>query len=276
MGNSPEIKLLNNCCDKKTESYFRLLVDDKQIKYLTVEPGTYKNAEMCFPPTLYTVLPRFPAGNWNDGVVAKDEDGRPYFTSINLTEFPGVENTWHETFIDYMDVKLDERLHGETHEAKCPQFDETVIAKYKPWHFYMHFMENETTVYQLLDGRGIGPRFLGHLTEYGRVIGFLIERIPDARHAGPEDIDLCRETLSRLHALGLHHGDTNRHNFLISNGKAILIDFEFTKKCDDEDMLQQEMEGLPARLADPSHGGGRGSTEIFYGTYEEMMDPDCF
>ncbi|OJJ98532.1 hypothetical protein ASPACDRAFT_62033 [Aspergillus aculeatus ATCC 16872] len=276
MSNNLEIKLLNCEVDKKTESYFRLLVDGKQVKYLTVEPGTYKNAEMCFGPTLYSVLPRFPAGNWNDGVVAKDEDGRPYFIRINLTDFPGVENTWHETSIDYLNVELGERVQFEVYEVKCPQFDDIVIAKFQPWYWYMDSMENETTVYQWLNGHGIGPRFLGHLTEHDRVIGFFMERIPDARHAGPADIGLCRQALSQLHALGLRHGDTNRHNFLISNGKAILIDFEATHKCDNEDLLRLEMDGLSICLADTSGLGGIVTLEDFHGTYEEMMDPDCY
>ncbi|PYI33561.1 hypothetical protein BP00DRAFT_338887, partial [Aspergillus indologenus CBS 114.80] len=150
------------------------------------------------------------------------------------------------------------------------------IAKFVIWHWYMYSMENETTVYELLNGHGIGPRFLGHLTEHDRVIGFLMERITNARHAGPEDLELCREALAQLHALGLLHGDTNRHNFLIRDGKAIVIDFSTTRKCDDEDLLRQEMEGLLVHLADTSNVGGHDPSETFDGTYEEMMDPDCF
>lgn len=62
-------------------------------------------------------------------------------------------------------------------------------------------MENETTAYQWVSGHNIGPQFLGHLTEDGRVIGFLMEHIPNARHAGPQDLEICREVLSRLHDL---------------------------------------------------------------------------
>lgn len=39
-------------------------------------------------------------------------------------------------------------------------------------------------------------RFLGHLTEDGRVIEFPMERVQNARHAGPPDLETCRETLS--------------------------------------------------------------------------------
>ena len=69
--------------------------------------------------------------------------------------------------------------------------------------------------YEWIDGHQIGPEFLGHLTEEGRVIGFLIERVFDCRHATPEDLSLCQHTLAKLHKLGIKHGDTNKHNFLI-------------------------------------------------------------
>ncbi|KAK2739461.1 hypothetical protein FQN57_006590 [Myotisia sp. PD_48] len=95
-------------------------------------------------------------------------------------------------------------------------------------------MENETTAYQCIDGKGFAPRFLGHLTEGGRVIGFLIEYITGARHAGPQDLPSCRQSLSELHRLGIRHGDTNRFNFLVCGSKAILIDLNTARKCDDQ------------------------------------------
>ncbi|PYH47042.1 alpha-galactosidase A precursor [Aspergillus saccharolyticus JOP 1030-1] len=274
MASRPTFEVLDCSVDEEEESYFRLLVDSKQIKYLTISPGTFKNAEMCFDPTLKTVLPRLPAGNWNDGTVTRDEDGRPTFTRINLTEFDGVENTWHETFVEWGEMELEKNLHITTYEVKCPRFEDIVVAKFESWHWYMYSMENETKVYQWLDGHGIGPRFLGHLTEHGRVIGFLIERISNARPAGTEDVEPCREALSQLHALGLLHGDINRHNFLIRDGKATLIDFSTTRKCDDEDMFREEMEALPDCLADTWNNGGKVELEPFHGTYGEMTDPD--
>lgn len=100
-------------------------------------------------------------------------------------------------------------------------------------------------------------RFLGYLTEDGRVIGFVMERIFNARHAGPEDLESCHQTLSQLHRLGVLHGDTNRFNFLIRGSRAILIDFDRARKCGDQDALLKEFENLPGRLQDPSMRGGR-------------------
>lgn len=41
------------------------------------------------------------------------------------------------------------------------------------------------------------PRYiLGHISEEGRVIGFLLEKIADARHAAPADFEACSQALS--------------------------------------------------------------------------------
>lgn len=119
-------------------------------------------------------------------------------------------------------------------------------------------MENKTTAYKWIAGHGIGPRFLGHLTEHGRVIGVLIERITDARHASIQDLDAGAHSLARPHELGIQHGDPNRVNFLIHNSKATLIDFATARKCDDQGLLLQEMEILSERLRDSSGRGGGG------------------
>lgn len=52
------------------------------------------------------------------------------------------------------------------------------------------------------------PGSWDNLTEDGRVIGFLMERVRNARHADPQDLEACQETLPRLHALGIRHGDS--------------------------------------------------------------------
>lgn len=104
----------------------------------------------------------------------------------------------------------------------------------------------------------IGPQFLGHLTENGRVIGILMEYVNDARHAGAQDVEICREVLSQLHQLGVRHGDTNRFNFLIHNSKATLIDFDTAQECDDPDVLLQELQNLTSCLEDLSARGGGG------------------
>lgn len=73
----------------------------------------------------------------------------------------------------------------------------------------------------------IAPQFLGHLTENGRVIGFLLEKV-EGTYARLSDLPLCAAALKTLHSMGLVHGDVNKHNFVVDRekGEVRLIDFE--------------------------------------------------
>ncbi|KAJ5881026.1 alpha-galactosidase A precursor [Penicillium subrubescens] len=222
--------------DESDQSFFRLLVNGP-------------SEDMCCRPSLISLLPKlFLPGDWNDGLVALDAKGRPHFISLNQTQFPSVKNTWHETFVDYVDLSIGRRLRTGIYEAKCPLFEDDVVVKFARFHWEIQYIENETTAYQWISGHTtttatttpIAPRFLGHLTEIGR------------------DLQACRGLLSRLHDLGVRHGDTNRFNFLIRDSKAILIDFDTAKKCDDRDLLLPELDSLTACFEDSSGRGGEG------------------
>lgn len=260
MDNQAKIELLQAEVDENDESFFRLLVDGRSIKYITVEPRIYSAEDMCFGPSLVSLLPEFPTGDWNDGRVAKNaKDGRPHFAYINLTPFPGVQRTWHGTYVDYLELSIGRKLRTGIYEVQCSLFDDIVVAKFARFPWEIQYIENETIAYQWISSHNIRPRFLGHLTESGgRVIGFLMERITDARHAGSQDLEACREVLSRLHDLGIRHGDTNRFNFLVRDSEATLIDFDTAQKCGDRNLLLQELQSLTVCLKDPSSRGGGG------------------
>ncbi|RJE23054.1 hypothetical protein PHISCL_04619 [Aspergillus sclerotialis] len=234
------VELLQAEVDEENQSFFRLLVGNRDVKYVTLVSAMWKI-------------------HWNDALVAKTEvNGQPYFAHAISTTFPGVKNTWHKISVDYMDLVVGEKLRTGIYEVKCPLFNEVIVAKFARFEWEIPYLESETTAYQWIDGHGIGPQFLGHLMEEGRVIGFLMERIKNARHAGPQDLEHCRQSLSRLHRLGAHHGDTNRFNFLICDSRAILIDFDLARKCDDQGALSEELEKLPKSLEDLSRRGGGG------------------
>jgi tRNA A-37 threonylcarbamoyl transferase component Bud32 len=93
-------------------------------------------------------------------------------------------------------------------------------------------------------------------------MGFLLEEIKPCRHAGPNDLEACREVLGKLHRLGIKHGETNLHNFLIRNGTAVLIDLECAERCGDAKTLEQEMSELAGQLADKSGRGGTGPSAV--------------
>ncbi|KAJ6185752.1 hypothetical protein N7519_007053 [Penicillium mononematosum] len=231
-----DITLLQAEADNDDESYFRLLINGS-VRYITIAQGIWSTDDMCFGPSLATILPDLPTGNWNDGLVAKHpETGKPYFARAARTS----------------------RLRTGVYEVKCPQFEELVVVKFARFDWEIRYMEGETAAYRLIEGYDIGPRFLGHLTEDGRVIGFVMERIANARHAGPQDLDICQQTLARLHALGIRHGDVNRFNFLIRDEKAILFDFDTARKCDDPKLLAEELRNLQEGLESSSDKGGGG------------------
>ncbi|KAJ5971812.1 uncharacterized protein N7479_001730 [Penicillium vulpinum] len=254
-----KVELLQAEVDENDQSFFRLLLNDRNIKYVTINPGLYNADDMCFGPSLVSLLPTLPDGDWNDGLVTENEaTGQPHFAHAIRTAFPGVKNTWNGTFVDYMEILVGEKLRTGIYEVKCPLFDDVVVAKFARFEWEIPYLESETTAYQWIEGNDIGPRFLGHLTEDGRVIGFLMERIKNARHAGPQDLEPCRKTLSRLHHLGIQHGDTNRFNFLIRDSTAVLIDFDSARKCSDQKALLKELEHLPKSLEDSSRRGGGG------------------
>lgn len=158
---------------------------------------------------------------------------------------------------------MGEKLRSNVCKAKSRRFDSTIVVKFARFPWEIGYLNAETAAYEWTQGNQIGPRFLGHLTEEGRVIGFLMEWIKDAQHATPEDLSLCQQTLSRLHQLGLKHGDINRHNFLIREGRAILIDMESCEPCEDEKALEKEYSELEKELRDTS---GRGGTIVENGS----------
>ena len=119
----------------------------------------------------------------------------------------------------------------------------------------MPFFEAETTAYQWIDGQGVSPNFLGHLTEDGRVIGFVMEYIDDARSADIGDLAACQDVLARLHSLGIKHGDINKYNFLVRGERAVLVDFETAKRCEEQKALEAEYEHLEHSLSDSSYRG---------------------
>ena len=103
----------------------------------------------------------------------------------------------------------------------------------------------------------LAPRFLGHLHENGRVIGFILEKLDDQKAASLDNLKDCEVALARFHKSGLLHGDVNRHNFLVGkDGKVTLIDFEHFQEDADADLREKEMQSLHAELTDNSGRGG--------------------
>ena len=259
---SPSLRLLQAEVDPgEDDSYLRLLHNNKHIKYVTIAAGLYNSHDMCFGPVITALLePLLPPGVWNYGYINRNpETGFPHFAEVAQKDFPSVSASWHPTKIDYLDLVLGQKLMPGVHDATCPQIETPMVAKFACWDWEIGFMDDECTAYQWIEGHDIGPKFLGHITEEGRVIGFLIERVADndgdARHATPADLEACLETLNKLHDLGILHGDLVKYNILITSKGATLIDFSTAQKCDDASAFEKEKESLKTRLCSDSNLG---------------------
>lgn len=254
---SQAIQLLDASVDEDDESHFRFLYQGKWVKYVTIAPALFTAEDMCFEPSLIPLMPPFPAGDWNDGYIARNpEDGLPYFARAVKTQLPGIRTPWHSTHLDHLDLVYGDRLRPGVYKATTPSIPFAVVAKFARFAWEIDALENETVAYQWIEGKDIGPKFFGHLVEEGRIIGFVIENIANARHANPDDLTLCQTELSHLHRLGIIHGDVNQFNFLIADGHARLVDFETARKCEDPSSLETELRSLVDQLNDASGRGG--------------------
>lgn len=249
-----------------TDSDYRFLVDKQHVKYVTTAPGTFRGAEenMNFEPILLSeLLPPLPPGDWNQGHVARDpETEKATFVKTETVEFAGVKNIWHPVKLNELEFTRQERVRQRVHVSTHPhvQGGKPVLVKLAVWPWEIPSMEVETAAYQWLSDSGVGPKFLGHLTEGkdGRVVGFVAEWVEGARAAEPADIDGCKKALGRLHELGIKLGDINKHNFLVRDGHAdvVLVDFETAKRNCSPQELEDEMSALKSNLEDMSGRGG--------------------
>jgi len=255
---APDIQLLQASVDPEYQSEFRILVDQKFVKYLTIEAGLYDVDDLCFGPSLISMLPPLPPGDWNQGHISRHlATGRPHFASVTKAQLPGITSLWHPLQIDHLELRMGQKLRSNVYEATCSRFHSTVVVKFARFAWEIPQLDSETSAYQWIDNHQISPKFLGHLSEEGRIIGFIIERITDYHHATPEHLSLCQLTLMKLHRLGIKHGDINKHNFLIHDGKATLIDFDHSTQCNDANTLDEEFLTLPEELRDISGRGGK-------------------
>ncbi|KAM0561379.1 hypothetical protein ACHAPJ_003259 [Fusarium lateritium] len=248
-----------------SDSDYRFLVDKQHVKYITTSPGTFLGAEddRTFEPILLgQLLPPFPIGDWNNGHVARDRGtGRVTFSRTETVQFPGIENYWHPMKFNELDFTRQERLRQRVHVSIHPRVNggRPVVIKLAVWPWEVPYIENETAAYQWISGSGVGPKFLGHLTEgkNGRVVGFVIEWVKDARAAGPGDIEGCKKALKQLHKLGIKMGDINKFNFLVRDRHdVVLVDFETAKPDCSLAELEDEMSALENSLKDTSFRGG--------------------
>jgi hypothetical protein len=146
-------------------------------------------------------------------------------------------------------------LLPNVYDATTPSFSAPVIVKLARFPWETDYYDQETQASSWIEGHDIAPKFLGHVAEGERVAGFLLEKV-HGRQAGRADLRPCQNALARLHALGILHGDVNRHDFLVQPSRAYLVDFETARKTDEQQALDSELESLEGHICSDSRRGG--------------------
>jgi hypothetical protein len=243
--------------DDTSDSDYRFLVDGQHVKYISEAPGTFRGAEddRTFEPILPgELLPPFPPGDWNNAHLARQpQTGEVTFVRTEAVQFPGVQNLWHPVKLNELEFTRQDRVRQRVHVSTHPEVrgGKPVLVKLAVWPWEIPSVEVETAAYQWISNSGIGPKFLGHLTEGkdGRVVGFVAEWVEGARAAGPGDIDGCTKALGRLHEPGIKLGDINKLNFLVRDEHdVVLVDFEMAKRDCSPSELEDEMNTLMSSL----------------------------
>lgn len=167
--------------------------------------------------------------------------------------------------VNIFDVEVLDWPKHRTSRARIDEKD--VFMKIAPFSYQLRYLRHEVMMYHYLLGENLafGPELLGYVYEETPdcVIGFLCQAI-NGRHPLDADYDLCMNALKNLHAKGIHHGDINKFNILITPGnEVVFIDFEnstptATSTLSDIDiatMMQTEKHGLHNALLDQSNRG---------------------
>ncbi|KAJ5323111.1 hypothetical protein N7452_011400 [Penicillium brevicompactum] len=241
------------------ESEYRVRIGN-QVKYIIISPRTFDRDTLSFPLQSLSSLPW--EDEWTVAHISRDEVSGDLRTFISNRALASVKCRWHHTLVDCLELERTKALTASAFEAishstlpSISQAPAKVIAKIARFEWEIPRIERETRAYQLLKRSELVPRFLGHIHENGRIMGFLLERI-EGRHASIEDLDICEVALGKLHDLGLLHGDANRYNFLVTGEGVKLLDFECLQENASQEAMRKESESLRLELTEESGRGG--------------------
>lgn len=243
--------------DDSVESEYRLRIG-KQVKYLTIAPGTFDRDTLSFPSSSLPPLPK--DTEWTMACISRGQESRDLRAILSNRALAGVKCSWHQTRNDCLELQRTAQLTSTAYEATLhsdllagrPSTPVTVVVKAARFEWEVARIGRETRAYQLLGGTGVASRFLAHVHENGRIMGFLLEKV-EGRSASIQDLKVCEGALGRLHELGLVHGDVKWCNFLVQEKGAQLIDFECTRESVDGDLMCKELETLRTELVDESN-----------------------
>lgn len=257
---SPNIQILaeRTNVDLRDPTYFRIQYTEtidgrfvKSIRYLRVIPDGRPDSEDNVPltkcwlegSTTNIPFPELPSGEWDIVDIIRDEaTSCPIACNARSIEVMKI-NPWHPVSVDYFELGKTVQLSNGY--VRIRRSDNLWVVRHSssPIPMVMKISEfpflnlesirRETDVYRFIDGRDIAPQFMAHVTENGRIIGFLTAYVEDGTRPVVERNDrACEDALQKLHDVGLLHKDVHKGNFLMRlDGTATLIDFESAVPC---------------------------------------------
>ncbi|OBT51112.1 hypothetical protein VE04_08740, partial [Pseudogymnoascus sp. 24MN13] len=95
------------------ESEYRLQIGT-QVKYLTINRGTYDRDTLSFPLT--SLAPLQYDTTWTVAHISRSASGT-LRTSLSTRKLAGVKSLWHPATIDYFDLEKTEQLTAAAYEA---------------------------------------------------------------------------------------------------------------------------------------------------------------
>lgn len=107
----------------------------------------------------------------------------------------------------------------------------------------------------MLEGSGLAPRFLAHVHENRRIIGFALKEV-EGRPASLQYLSGCETALRTLHELGLAYGDGDRYSFLVTKAGAKLLDRKHPREDVRAALMSKELGHFRTELIDESRRGG--------------------
>lgn len=254
------ISILNQIIDDE-EGAYRIRFGER-VGYLTISTDVFDEDTMCRPHLLLPKLPEFPKDGWTRIQIVRPSVGAPLEIIATNNPLPEVETVWHPGSIDVLSLEQTKRHRSNVHEVLYRGIP--AISKIAAFDWQIPSLERDTGAYSILDQHQrlelgepkISPRVLGHLTECGRIIGILLERL-DGEFASADDLPDCLSTLGRLHEIGLVHGDVNRYNFIVDkrSRQVSMVDFEHAAALD-EVTAKMELQSLVAELEEDTGRGG--------------------
>lgn len=94
--------------DNENESEYRIRIGNK-VKYLKIAAATFDRDTLSFPLASLPSLP-YSEDNWTVAHVFRDVESGELRTSLSEQQLAGVQNVWHSTQVDVLDLERVERL----------------------------------------------------------------------------------------------------------------------------------------------------------------------